>query len=181
MIGIINYGAGNTRSVQNALERIGVDYILSDRQSELSACGKIIFPGVGSAAAAMQTLKEKELVNWIKQCQKPFLGICLGMQLLFESSDEGNVECLRIIPGRVQKFQPTKKIPHMGWNQCDGVYYYFVHSYLAPINEFTVAAAQYQDETFAAIVCRSNFWGCQFHPEKSGKDGEQLLLKFIAS
>ena len=184
MIGIINYDSGNTRSVQNALERIRVPYILTDQKTELDQCSKIIFPGVGSANAAMKALKEKDLIDWIQNCKKPFLGICLGMQLLFESSEEGNVKCLRIIPGSVLKFKAPKKIPHMGWNQISSQkwknnYFYFIHSYHVPLNKYTIANCQYEDETFSSMVQKDNFLGMQFHPEKSGNIGQQLLSEFI--
>lgn len=190
MIGIINYDSGNIRSVQNALERIGISYVLSDNPKELDACEKIIFPGVGSAKSAMQSLKAKNLDVWIKNCRKPFLGICLGMQLLFEFSEEGNTECLGIIPGKVKKFKPTKKVPHIGWNNVkaqlktedekfEKAYFYFVHSYLAPINKFTLMTCQYEDEIFSAQVKKDNFQGMQFHPEKSGNIGQKILSEFL--
>ena len=135
----------------------------------------------------MDSLKEKNLVEWIQQCQKPFLGICLGMQVLFESSEEGGTEGLGIIPGCVQKFKPGKKVPHMGWNQIltevypefNDDYFYFVHSYFVPVNKFTTARCQYANETFSAMVRSHNFWGIQFHPEKSGDRGQALLSKFL--
>ncbi len=190
MIGIINYDSGNTRSVQNALERMGVAYILSDQKEKLETCAKIIFPGVGAARSAMKSLREKELVNWIKNGKKPFLGICLGMQLLFDFSEEGATQCLGIIPGKVQKFKPTKKVPHMGWNrinyQCainnepfHKEYFYFVHSYFVPMNAYTTATCEYEDEMFSAIVKKDHFWGMQFHPEKSGDIGQKILSEFI--
>jgi glutamine amidotransferase len=187
MIGIINYDAGNTRSVQNTLERIGASYVLSNNKDELNACTKIIFPGVGSAGSAMKSLQERDLIDWIRQCKKPFLGICLGMQLLFESSEEGNTQCLGIMSGQVKKFKPTKKVPHMGWNQIssatfedfNAAYFYFVHSYFVPLNQFAVARCHYADETFSSIVRNNNFWGMQFHPEKSGDIGHKLLFEFI--
>ena len=170
MIGIINYDSGNTRSVQNTLERIGSPY-----------------PGVGSAKSAMKALREKNLVEWIQNCKKPFLGICLGMQLLFKSSEEGDTNCLGIIPGNVLKFKAPKKIPHMGWNQItsqklrnfNNNYFYFIHSYLVPLNKYTIASCQYENEIFSSIVQKDNFVGMQFHPEKSGDRGQQLLSEFI--
>ncbi len=181
MIGIINYDSGNTRSVQNALERMGAPYILSDKKEVLETCTHIIFPGVGSARSAMASLKERDLEDWIKNYKKPFLGICLGMQLLFEFSEEGDTPCLGILEGRVKKFQATKKIPHMGWNQItpDNSYFYFVHSYYVPLNKYTTAECQYADEVLSAVVCKDNFIGMQFHPEKSGDLGQDLLFEFI--
>jgi len=187
MIGIIDYDSGNTRSVQNALERMDVAYLLSDNIEALNKCEKIIFPGVGSAQAAMESLKEKKLVEWIQECKKPFLGICLGMQILFEFSAEGETEGLGIMPGRVQKFKPGKKVPHMGWNRISSDifpefnddYFYFVHSYFVPVNVFTTARCQYANKTFSAMVRKNNFWGLQCHPEKSGDRGQALLSEFI--
>ena len=189
MIGIIDYDSGNIRSVQNALDRVGAAYILTDQRSQLDQCDKIIFPGVGSAASSMQALHDKNLVSWIQSCTMPFLGICLGMQLLFEYSAEGNTQCLNVLSGETQKFKATKKVPHMGWNQItsdnleklDRAYCYFVHSYFVPITEYTIATSQYQDETFSSIVKKDNFLGMQFHPEKSGFVGQQLLMKFVTN
>ncbi len=189
MIGIIDYDSGNIRSVQNALDRVDADYILSDQTSDLDQCDKIIFPGVGSAASSMQALHNKNLVAWIQSCQMPFLGICLGMQLLFEYSDEGETECLSIIAGKTTRFKATKKVPHIGWNQIESdsldklnkSYCYFVHSYFVPINEHTIATSQYKDEYFSSIVKKDNFLGMQFHPEKSGLVGQQLLMDFVTN
>jgi glutamine amidotransferase len=187
MIGIIDYGIGNTKSVQNAIEKIGFPCIISDKKEKLDLCDKIILPGVGSAKSAMKSLKSRDLIDWIKKCEKPLLGICLGMQLLFDSSTEDNCECLKIIPGNIIKFKATKKIPHIGWNNIsfqknsnfNDKYFYFVHSYLAPVGNFTIAECKYLDETFSAIVGRNNFFGTQFHPEKSGDTGALLLAHFL--
>ena len=189
MIGIIDYGSGNIRSVQNALTRIGVDCILTDQRSKLDQCDKVILPGVGSALSSMQALQSKDLVQWIQSCEMPFLGICLGMQLLFEYSDEGNTECLSIMSGKTQKFKASKKVPHMGWNKLtsdtfnvdNDAYCYFVHSYYVPITEYTVATCRYQDEVFSSIVKKNNFLGMQFHPEKSGLVGQQLIVNFLTN
>ena len=197
-IGIIDYGAGNTRSVQNALDRLGVAYVLTDSVEILDDCDRIIFPGVGSAGMAMSELQKRDLIDWTRNCAKPFLDICLGMQLLFDSSEEGNVDCLGIISGKVLKFDQKKcsKIPHMGWNlvrecseenvlmrKCVDVlmneYFYFVHSYFVPVGEFTTGICRYENQEFSAMVRKGNFWGMQFHPEKSGEEGECLLLNFL--
>jgi glutamine amidotransferase len=208
MLAILNSGAANIRSVENALKRLGVEYFISDKPSELSKAERIIFPGVGHAAAIMQNLQDKNLVDFIRNWKKPFLGICLGMQVLFASSDEGETDCLGIIPGVVKKFAPTLglKIPQMGWNQVDfqrvnlslrepqgsqkneGItslfahiknkdFFYFVHSYRAVVGDSTIATTTY-GENFSAVVQKDNFFGVQFHPEKSGKTGAQLLKNF---
>jgi imidazole glycerol-phosphate synthase subunit HisH len=192
MIGIIKYKAGNLASVSNALNRLGADYVISDDQQQLENAAAIIFPGVGHAAAAMDDLRTKDLDVWLKQTTKPVLGICLGMQLLFESSEEGDSTTLGIIPGRLKKFDSTKaKVPHMGWNQFkvlndhslisgigDKEFLYYVHGYYAPTNEYTLASCHYIRD-FAAVVAKDNFMGVQFHPEKSGQVGSMLLQNFL--
>lgn len=189
MIGIIEYGSGNTRSLTNALTRLKQDYVLSRDPDMLAGCDKILFPGVGAAGAAMGALTDSGLVDWIKSCTKPFLGICLGFQILFESSEENNTDCLGILPGRVRAFRPTKIVPHMGWNRIEaedlpafhGSFFYFVHGFYVPVCEGMLANCTYEDETFSAIARNDNFWGVQFHPEKSGKTGEFFLDFFIAN
>lgn len=192
MIAIINYEAGNLASVSNALERLDADFTVTSRPDELDASEAVIFPGVGHAYSAMASLRENGLNRWLKQTRKPVLGICLGMQLFFESSDEGNTEGLGVIPGRLKKFDASnKKVPHMGWNTFSSIqphpllnginedhYFYYVHSYYAPVNEFTVAGCTYIRE-FASVACRDNFMGVQFHPEKSGTAGSLLLQNFL--
>lgn len=192
MIGIIKYRAGNLASVSNALERLGADYFISDDPGELDKAEAVIFPGVGHAAAAMDDLRAKDLDAWLKNTKKPVLGICLGMQLLFESSEEGNCKTLGIIPGRLKKFDATKdKVPHMGWNQfrvlkehplIKGIdnkqFLYYVHGYYAPTNEYTLASCKYIED-FSAVVCRDNYMGVQFHPEKSGNAGSHILQNFL--
>lgn len=192
MIGIIKYQAGNLASVSNALNRLQADYIISDNTDELDKADAIIFPGVGHAAAAMDDLHSKDLDVWLKNTQKPVLGICLGMQLFYDSSEEGDCKALGIIPGRLKKFDSTKaKVPHMGWNQFESVnnhplvtgidqkhFVYYVHGYYAPMNEFTLAICNYIHD-FTAIVKKDNFLGVQFHPEKSGKVGALLLQNFL--
>ncbi|MEL7833870.1 imidazole glycerol phosphate synthase subunit HisH [Fodinibius sp. Rm-B-1B1-1] len=192
MIAIINYEAGNLASVANAFKRLDEPYVVTDDIEKLDAANGIIFPGVGHAQPAMQSLQKNELDTWLKQTQKPVLGICLGMQLLFESSEEGDSKGLGIIPGRLKKFDSSKaKVPHMGWNTFHNVsnhpiaknlnkkeYFYYVHSFYAPLNDFTVASCNYIQD-FSAIVARDNFIGVQFHPEKSGKVGSLLLQNFL--
>lgn len=192
MIGIIKYQAGNLASVVNALERLDADYFVSDSPDELENADGIIFPGVGHAAAAMDDLRSRDLDVWLKQTKKPVLGICLGMQLLFESSEEGNSSTLGIIPGRLKKFDSSKaKVPHMGWNSFkslkdhhltkginDEQFLYFVHGFYAPSNEYTLASCNYIKE-FAAVVAKDNFMGVQFHPEKSGQVGSLLLQNYL--
>lgn len=192
MIAIINYEAGNLASVSNALKRLDVPHTITNRTDELEAARAVIFPGVGHAAPAMESLRQNELDGWLKETQKPVLGICLGMQLFYESSEEGDAEGLGIIPGRLKKFDSSQhKVPHMGWNTFSEVashpllkgfdtkqYFYYVHSYYAPQNEFTTAGCHYINE-FTSVVCRDNFMGVQFHPEKSGDAGARLLQNFI--
>lgn len=193
MIVIIDYDAGNTRSVMNALDRLGADYLLSHDQDQIKRADKIIFPGVGHAGAAMDALKKKKLVDTIKSLSQPVLGICVGMQLLAEASEEGETECLGIAPGTVKKFddQQVEKVPHMGWNEIqkpkedvlftsvnEGSHLYFVHSYYLPSSELDIATCDYQ-VSFAAAIKIDNFWGVQFHPEKSGKIGAKIIDNFL--
>ncbi|MEX0648342.1 MAG: imidazole glycerol phosphate synthase subunit HisH [Balneolaceae bacterium] len=192
MIGVIKYRAGNLASVSNALERLNADYFISDKQEELEKADGIIFPGVGHAASAMEDLRSWNLDSWLKNTEKPVLGLCLGMQLLFETSEEGETEMLGIIPGRLKKFDSTRaKVPHMGWNQLQpqknhgllkGIgpaeYFYFVHGYYAPVTPFTLASCNYIED-FTAVAAKDNFMGVQFHPEKSGETGARLLGNFM--
>lgn len=192
MIAIINYKAGNLASVSNALNRLGADFIITNKKDELNNSDAVIFPGVGHAYSAMESLRENELVSWLQGTEKPVLGICLGMQLLFESTEEGDTQGLGIIPGRLKKFDSSKdKVPHMGWNTFTEVkshpllkgistdqFFYFVHSYFAPVNEFTLAECSYISN-FAAVVGHDNYMGVQFHPEKSGDVGSLLLQNFL--
>jgi len=192
MIGIIKYQAGNLTSVSNALKRLEADHFISDDPEELEKADGIIFPGVGHAGAAMDDLRSRDLDVWLKNTKKPVLGICLGMQLLYESSEEGESITLGLIPGRLKKFDSSKaKVPHMGWNQFDvktehplisGIddqkFLYYVHGYYAPANDHTLASCNYITD-FAAVVAKDNFMGVQFHPEKSGSVGSMLLQNFL--
>ena len=192
MIGIIKYRAGNLASVSNALNRLGADYFISDDLEQLDTAEAIIFPGVGHAKAAMDDLRAKNLDVWLKKTDKPVLGICLGMQLLYESSEEGKSEALGLIPGKLKKFDASKaKVPHMGWNRFESVsehsllsgiqdehFLYYVHGYYAPNNDYTVATCHYINN-FTAVVAKENYMGVQFHPEKSGRVGSLLLQNFL--
>lgn len=192
MIAIIDYKAGNLASVSNALTRLGVSHEVTFDKSALDASDAVIFPGVGHANAAMNALKERDLVDWLKNTKKPVLGICLGMQLLFESSEEGNAEGLGVLSGRLKKFdESVSKVPHLGWNEFSGIkssvlldglgpenQMYYVHSYFAPVSVDTIATCYYQGD-FASVVGKVNFMGVQFHPEKSGVNGEKLLSNFL--
>lgn len=192
-IAIIDYNAGNTRSVQFALERLGVEPILTDDPVVLEEVDKVIFPGVGAAASTMDYLKKTGLDLIIKNLKQPVLGICLGMQLLCEFSEEGNVEGLGVFPQKVKRFvaQEGLKVPHIGWNTLErkGVplmegiennsHVYFVHSYYAEMSPYTVASCIY-GERFSAALQKDNFYATQFHPEKSGSIGAQILKNFIA-
>lgn len=192
MIALIKYRAGNITSVSNALDRLGVDYYLAETREELDKADGVIFPGVGHAYSAMQSLKESGIDEWLKSTKKPVLGICVGMQLLFESSSEGNTQGLGVIPGSLVKFESDKeKVPHIGWNTIkkndehpllknikDKEYFYFVHSYYAPESRHAVASCEYITR-FTAIVSKDNYFGVQFHPEKSGTAGAKILKNFV--
>lgn len=192
MIGIVDYGAGNIRSLGNALERLGVGHFVSHDAGKLNEATKLILPGVGEARSAMDSLNRGGLLQWLRTIEVPFLGICIGMQILFEHSDERDTECLGIVPGRVGKFEEGGvKIPHMGWNRVrltapsrlfdtirDNEFFYFVHSYRAPVVVGTIGVAGYGTE-FTAAVQRDNYYGVQFHAEKSGSAGLQVLKNFV--
>jgi glutamine amidotransferase len=196
---IIKYNAGNVQSVLYALQRLGTNAIVTDDIDEIISADKVIFPGVGNAASAMEYLKEKKLDKLIVSLKQPVLGICLGLQLLCSFSEEGNTKCLGIFDTVVKKFDESVfqnknlvpyKIPHMGWNTIDhlssplmnGVtensYVYFVHSYYAALSAETVATTDYIN-AFSAAMQKSNFYGVQFHTEKSGLSGERILKNFL--
>ena len=190
---IIDSGGANLASLQFALERLGARAVVSCDAREIAAAPRIILPGVGSAADAMRRLRRCGLAELLPELRQPVLGICLGMQLLFERSAEGMTDCLGILPGTVRKLQPApgRPVPHMGWNRLTapgqdpllegieaGEYFYFVHSYAVPASEVTLAGAQY-GEAISAVVRRGNFWGTQFHPERSASAGARLLANFL--
>ncbi|WP_412467912.1 imidazole glycerol phosphate synthase subunit HisH [Pedobacter sp. KLB.chiD] len=192
MVGIINYGAGNIFSLTAALDRLNVTYGMVNTENELEKYSHIIIPGVGHAGAAMEKLRGTGLVEAIKKLTKPVLGICVGMQLITEHSEEGDATLLNIVPVKTKKFDKSLniKIPHMGWNAVkpknnllfkgieDNTQFYFVHSYFIEYNPtFDIASADY-GLTFSAAVQKDNFYGVQFHPEKSGKAGELVLKNF---
>lgn len=190
---ILDTGCANLASVKWAIQRLGYFPIVSRTPEVVLHADKLFLPGVGTAQVAMEALYERNLVELIKTCTRPVLGICLGMQLLGNRSDENNgVETLNIIPQPVRKMAADAlPLPHMGWNRVsalagtplfrdidDGAYFYFVHSYAMPVNANTIARCEY-DAPFSAAVQKDNFWGVQFHPERSGKAGAQLLKNFL--
>jgi glutamine amidotransferase len=190
MIAILKYNAGNIKSVQNALTRLGYKSIITDNPSELINAEKVIFPGVGEAGTAMDYLKERGLDQTIKSLTQPVLGICLGLQLMCRFSEEGETKCLGIFDTDVRLFPPVDKIPHIGWNNCltmkgdlfkgitlnDNLYY--VHSYYAEISLFTLATCDYIIP-FSSAMQKENFYATQFHPEKSAETGEKILRNFL--
>jgi glutamine amidotransferase len=190
-IAIINYDAGNVKSVQFALERLGISPIITDDTSIIRSADKVIFPGVGQAAFAMKALREKNLVEVIQRLKQPVLGVCLGMQLLCNHSEEGDVSCLGILPVEVIKFPISVKVPCIGWNTISDLksplfeglkndyYAYFVHSYYVPTTQYSIAQTQYDEIKYTAALQKDNYYACQFHPEKSGKVGEQILKNFL--
>jgi glutamine amidotransferase len=187
---IINYGAGNIQSIMFAIERLGFKAILSNNPDEIKAADKVIFPGVGEASSAMKMLLESGLETLIPTLKQPVLGICLGMQLMCNKSEEGNTKGLGIFDVDVIKFTPKVKVPQMGWNQIynlksplfEGIneneYMYLVHSFYAPNCPEAIATTNYEVE-YASALQKDNFYGTQFHPEKSGDIGEQILANFL--
>ncbi|HEY4245515.1 MAG TPA: imidazole glycerol phosphate synthase subunit HisH [Lacunisphaera sp.] len=193
MLAIVDSGGANIASVRFALERLGVRSELTADPAVIRSAERVILPGVGAANEGMRKLQQRDLVDCVRSLTQPVLGVCLGMQLLFESSEEGPTETLGIIPGVVKRLpdSPGIQVPHMGWNTLlcgkspgllDGVpldaRFYFVHSYAGPVNAFTVASCDH-GTPFAAIVQRGNFSGVQFHPERSGEAGARLLKNFV--
>jgi len=190
MIAIVKYNAGNIKSVQNALIRLGYDSIVTDDVAVLNDAEKVIFPGVGEASSAMQYLRERGLDNVIKNLKQPVLGICLGLQLMCSNSEEGETECLGIFQNKVKRFENTVIVPHMGWNELTnlkGALFqkvkpesdtYFVHGYYADLSEETSAVCNYSIP-FSAAIEKGNFYGTQFHPEKSSDVGEIILKNFL--
>lgn len=194
MIAIIDYDTGNLRSVCNALDRIGAEYVLTDDPAVIAQADRVLLPGVGEASSAMQKLQERGLCEVIKALKVPVLGICIGMQLMCRHSEEGNVDCLGIFDAQVQKFEadPSQgvKVPHMGWNSITDLrtglfeglsedeFVYFVHSFAADVCEDTIAVSE-NGRRFSAALRKGNFYGAQFHPEKSGDVGERILKNFM--
>ena len=187
---IINYNAGNVRSVMFALERCGVNFILSDDITEIKSADKVIFPGVGEASSAMQFLKEKRLDTAISLLKQPTLGICLGMQLMCRFSEEGNTNCLNIFPLHVKKFHTKEKVPQIGWNSIfnlkgdlfkgikENEYMYFVHGYYVEQNTYSIANTNYSID-YCSAMQKDNFYAVQFHPEKSAVAGQKILENFL--
>lgn len=190
MIAIIRYNAGNIASVKNAVERLGYACRVTDNETEIHRAEKVIFPGVGEASSAMRYLKERNLDSVIKSLSQPVLGICLGLQLLCNHSEEANTDCLGIFNTSVKKFPPSDIVPHMGWNNLQATKslifngfsgndtVYFVHSYYAEICPQTIAECNYI-VPFSAAMQNGNFYATQFHPEKSGSVGEKILNNFL--
>lgn len=192
-LAIIDSGGANIASVRFALQRLGAESVFTADPLVIQRADRVILPGVGAAATAMRHLREHDLLDCIRNLTQPVLGICLGMQLLFESSEEGDVDCLGLIPGRLQHFPeaPGLRVPHMGWNTAqsqrpdpllkdlpDTPWFYFVHSYYVPVSDATIAATRH-GVPFSAMVQRDNFRGAQFHPERSASAGAQVLKNFL--
>jgi glutamine amidotransferase len=195
-VALIKYNAGNVQSVRYALERLGVEAELTDDPEKISTADRVIFPGQGEASSAMAYLKERNLDQVIRDVKQPFLGVCLGLQLLCTHSEENNTPCLGIFPQLVKRFIPSEsgqeKVPHVGWNSIenlvdnpllkglpDAKHLYYVHSYFATLGEGTLATTHYIQD-FTAILHRANYWAIQAHPEKSSTLGEKLLENFLA-
>jgi len=192
-VAIIKYNAGNIRSVDYALKRLGVEAVVTADEAVLRAADKVIFPGVGEAETTMRFLRANGMDRLLKELRQPVLGICLGMQLMCRHSEEGNVDCLGIFDADVKRFvskNPEDKVPHMGWNtiaQTDSALFkgfteeefvYFVHSYYVPLGDCTAAVTDYI-VPFSAALHKDNYYATQFHPEKSGSVGERILQNFL--
>ncbi|MBU0711424.1 imidazole glycerol phosphate synthase subunit HisH [bacterium] len=190
-IAVIKYNAGNIHSVRLALQRLGIDPLVTDDLQEIRSADKVIFPGVGEASSAMENIRRSGIADLIPLLTQPVLGICLGLQLLCRNSEENSSKCLGIFNTDVRRFPPDDKVPHMGWNQIRDLkgdlfrkvdpdaYVYFVHSYYAELDTFTIATTDYI-LPFSAAMQQDNFYAVQFHPEKSGTVGEQILRNFLA-
>ncbi len=192
-VAVVKYNAGNIYSVVRALQRMGVEPVLTDDARTLQQADRVLFPGQGEASTAMQYLRERGLDNVIRQLTQPVLGICIGQQLMCSHSEEGDTDCLGIFDVPVVRFQPLRhedKVPHMGWNQLEklasplfegigeGAYVYFVHSYYVPVCPEAIATTNYA-QTFSSALHKDNFYATQFHPEKSGSVGEKILQNFL--
>ena len=192
MIAIVDYKMGNLRSVENALRRLGADFTVTAEADVIRRADKVLLPGVGNAAEAMENLRAADLVDVIRSLRQPVLGICVGMQVMCRHSEEGDVDCLGIFDARVKRFVPAPdvKVPHMGWNRIGnletklfkdldgGSYVYFVHSYYPELCPDTIATATH-GVMFSAALKYENFYGTQFHPEKSGDVGERIISNFL--
>ena len=192
-LAVIRYNAGNVQSVSYALERLGVDFVMSDDPETIMGADKVLFPGVGEASTTMEYLRKYNLDQLIPALRQPVLGICLGMQLLCRFSEENNTHCLGVIDTVVRKFKAdeTHKVPQMGWNnlvqvrdwipaQLEQSFAYFVHSYFVPVSEYTSATCEYGVD-FSAAIRHKNFYAVQFHPEKSAATGQLILEAFLKS
>ncbi len=192
-LAVIDYGAANLASVMFALERLDAHAILTRDLDVITGASRVLFPGVGAAKSSMDNIQKLELDACIQSLKQPVMGICMGMQLLFQFSEEGDVDMLGLLPQTIKHFDKNTQfsVPHMGWNtikqekQCpllknidEESHFYFVHSYYAPVEKYTVASCDYANN-FSAIIQKDNFYGCQFHPEKSGKNGAIILNNFI--
>ncbi len=193
MIVIVDSGGANLVSITSAFERLGCEAIVSAAQEDIEQASHVILPGVGSAKTVMARLQALNLVKVLQSLTQPVLGICVGMQILFEYSEEGATPCLGLLNGRITKIpsHPNLNLPHMGWNTLKmskasslmrdvlpDSYVYFVHSYMAPVSSYTLAQTDF-GEIFSAAVRHDNFWGVQFHPERSGKIGQRILTNFL--
>jgi glutamine amidotransferase len=191
---LIDYNAGNITSLKNALDKLDAKYLVSSDPKKIQNAERVIFPGQGNIAQAKNNLIENDLVETLQSLKQPFLGICVGMQLLYESSEEGATDGLGVIPGSVKKFdqQEINKVPHMGWNKVQQIrdsplfsridsdeYFYFANSYHCPANDFSLAKTEYIN-SFSSVCQKGNFYGTQFHPEKSAEAGLQLLKNFLS-
>ncbi len=192
MIALIDYGAGNVASVAYALNELGNNFKITNKETEICNAEKVIFPGVGEASFAIKQLHKLNLYSFLRIIKRPILGVCLGLQLMADYSTEGNITCLGIFPGNVLKFDPKKvKVPHMGWNDIhfkkesklfsgikEGERFYFANSFYLPVNEYTTSYST-NNIDFAASMEKDNYYGVQFHPEKSSEAGLRVLKNFI--